>query len=240
MWTTSERLRLFVCTLWLSGCAAEVDEEPGQATHAAQSEQALCTGTITIDSPAALQAHSRCEVIQGDLHIASGGLSAITASDLPHLTRVTGALRISAHLNTGSSPQLASITLPKLQSVGGELLLGATLPPSELHLPELRSVGKFRLVQTAVRVVDAPKLATVTGDAELNGASYLCTLNLPALDRVEGNLNLSMLDKLPSSQATTLRSATRGTITESWVGCCHISDRAECGDVEPEDLTCGC
>lgn len=215
----------------------------------ARCELELC-GETTILSRAGLEAAKLCAEIRGKLSISSAGLGSILASDLPHLTRVTGDLVISALAGAERTPLLETITLARLQRVEGMLSVAGNLPGSvrELHLPALTSIGTTQgaiasllLQQTETTVLALPVLSTVNGSVEIRHLPSLCTLKLPAITRVTGRVLLFNLVNVPAATLQPLRDAALGAVTETFVGCCSL-DNIGCSEFTgaARDMYCGC
>jgi hypothetical protein len=111
------------------------------------------------------------------MDITAVGLTEITSTDFPFLTKITGGLQIGGlHSNDGSNLNLQTVTFSKLEAVEGTLSIisnvifgDATGPATELHLPALTSIGKgLGLITTTLRVLDLPSLHSVNGGVSPN------------------------------------------------------------------------
>ena len=135
--------------------------------------------------------------IVGNVHI-TGGNPAFES-----LVEVDGSISISGDVR--------SVSFPALERVTGDLCAGECPELSMLRLPVLRGVGgDFRVMQAAVKTVDvprleacrffvvalcpdvsrvnAPSLAECHGNCVISQVPSLASLNLPALELVEGEL----------------------------------------------------
>jgi hypothetical protein len=214
-------------------------------------ELEIC-GDTTIRSDDDLRNSRLCEEIHGNLQIATSGLLSIETTDLPHLKKVTGDLRIAALNGSATTPVAQSMTFGNLETVEGTLFVGGTTPGSVqfLRFPALRTVGKagdtalrvrFELAPD-VKVLELPVLSTVQGSVSIAYVNRLCTLKLGAISQVTGDVSLRVLPNLPASTFAPLRAATRGTVSPQQVGCCFAVDNLSCEafTAETRNTYCGC
>ncbi len=193
-------------------------------------ELEICGDTV-IRSRADVDANRLCVEIQGKLDIPAVGLADISADDFPYLTKVTGNVQIQG-TQSGTGTFLQSVTLSKLQEIGGQLAIvsvGATGPLQELHLPALVTVGSLSLTEAGIVVLDLPALTTINGAAFIYGVTKLCTLNVRRVTRVTGALQITNAYKISAQQFAPLRSAAQSK-TEANVGCCLqlSTDKVSC------------
>ncbi len=208
-------------------------------------EQKVCE-TITIRSLEDLGAVRRCGEIQGDLTIASMGLTQISAGDLPFLTTITGDLIIVGAHGT-NEPALLSVTLTSLREVGGAIIVAGvgqleargSGPLEELHLPALQHIGEHDRAglvafMASIKTLDLPSLETIEGWLELNTLTDLCSVQVPRLKQV-GGLDLNYLPLASAEDLAPARAAAQES-RESAVACCatNAADRVACAHF-PED-----
>jgi hypothetical protein len=214
-------------------------------------ELEIC-GDTTIRSDADLRANRLCAEIHGNLYVATSGLASITSADLPHLTKVTGDMRIAALNGSATTPLVQSMTFDKLGVIEGTFFVGGTSPGSlqELHFPALTTIGKVadaaRRIQIELapdtRVLDLPVLAKVNGSVTMGFLNQLCTLKLGAILEITGNVSLAAIPNIPASTFSALRSAAHGTVMLAQVGCCSVVDNVSCEAFTAENRSnlCGC
>lgn len=118
-----------------------------------------------------------------DVRVITGKVTVLRGNfTLPKLAQIGGALQI-----TGGS---ATISLPALQSVGGELALrnnGVTA----LDCPQLRRVGSLTVIQSALHDLSGfPVLAEIAGDVQIASSPGLVSATLPSTSpvKIAGNL----------------------------------------------------
>jgi hypothetical protein len=213
-----------------------------QGFAGAHCELELCD-TLTVRSKADLDSARACAEIHGNLSLL-GGASAITASDLPNLKRITGDLTITTF--GAQQPFIESVTLSALQSVEGGVYIAGNARTRTVSLPALRSIGKsgsmskFQVQQAVLSRLDLPQLATIYADVTIAQANGLCAVNMPALSSVSGNVDLLDLPNVGYSAFAKLRMSSGGTVSGRNVGCCTISDSFSC-DSEPSwECTSSC
>jgi hypothetical protein len=232
--------------------ASDVDAEPsaGSAVPAESVDEtpraSVPCGSISIRSRDDVDDARRCAEIDGDLTVHSVGLTAIEAGDLPRLTRITGDLIISGPQAT-EPPHLASVTLAKLRTVEGAVIVsgvsvpgfGASGPLQELHLPALERIGAhdalgLMVYQAALKVLDLPALVTIEGSVKLDTLLELCTLRAERLESIAGEVLFHYLPQLSPAQLEPLRSAASAEVSERVLGCCAADADAR---VACEDFT---
>ncbi len=212
-------------------------------------------GPVTIASAADLDTNRLCSEIQGDLQIATAGLTAITASDFPYLTKVTGAVFISSTLNTSAEPVLDSVTLSKVQTAGA-LAIGSTeqdrvnvvvLPAlTSLTAPQTETAPKngLNVVTSYVKTLELPALATINGTFLLANVPRLCTLIVRNVTRVNG---VKVATEVPNLLPDALIPITKAVdetgmvygLTSTQVGCCISSSLKGCQSFMGT-ASCGC
>jgi hypothetical protein len=199
-------------------------------------------GSATIHSQADLDALRDCSEIRGDLTIASVGLATIEANDLPLLTKISGDLIISGP-QISDRPLLESVTLKHLRTIEGALMVlglavvefGASGPLRELHLPALERIGAhdalgLAVYQASLTTLDLPALEAIEGTVILDTLFELCTLRVASLQSVGGALNVRYVPKLPAEQLEPFRAGAAGQVSEQLLGCCEadLEDRVSC------------
>ena len=120
----------------------------------------------------------------------SGAFSIYTAADntvlfnidFPALTYVGGAFAVYSAIGSYNLA-LASLALPVLSHVGGQLVIEYNAELSYLTLPVLTYVGLFFQVENNARlsVLAVPKLATIANTGDLSGLAASLCLNAPGL-----------------------------------------------------------
>jgi hypothetical protein len=209
-------------------------------------EARTCTTTFLRTADDLAKARS-CAEIEGDLTVTSAGIGAITASDLPYLTKITGHFSISGLANNGvETPRLRALTLPKLREIGGSLAVALTGAGSviDIRFPALTRVGGgVVFADTETRRLELPALRTVDGGFVLAGLKRLCTLEIGAIERISVELKLADIFNLPASALEPLRRAFSATPSaENRIGCCLAVD-TKCPErfsMEDRDAFCGC
>jgi hypothetical protein len=209
----------------------------------------ICGNTNVLTS-ADLLAARQCAEVQGNLSISTQGLGSITASDFPHLRKVTGDLLVGPIPGSARTPQVELITLPQLQTIEGGLSVTAASSLRELHLPALTTVGTsadanrrfYFTLDAEMQVLDLPVLTTINGSMEMRTLSKLCTLKIGALTRVTGTVLLLGMPNVPASTFEPATSAALGAVTQDLIGCCFPTDDVKCDGVTQADLDafCGC
>jgi hypothetical protein len=161
-------------------------------------------------------------------HTPASAVVTIKAITFPWLERVTGLLSI------GNSSQLASISLPNLQSVGS-FSLGRLAALATLNLPRLETItgytnasgaaaGGFTYLpsSTVTTAITLPELKSVVGDVSFAGlasTNNLATISFPELASLTGTLiitgtsntkftDLSGFSKLTSAAGITINGFT--------------------------------
>lgn len=241
-------------------CASRPCQNGGSCTDDAQGARCSCaeafTGewcesrtctTMVLRNDEDLARARSCSEIQGDLSVTSAGIAAITASDLPYLTKITGHFSMSGLSNSGvETPRLRELTLPKLREIGKSLSVALTGPGSvsEIHFPALTRVGGgVVFADTETRRLALPVLRAVDGGFWLLGLDRLCTLEIEAIEQISESLYFADLLNLPASALEPLRRAFSGTPTaENRIGCCLATDGTciEGFSSEEREAFCGC
>lgn len=210
---------------------------------------------VAVRSRADVDDNRLCAEIRGTLDISAVGLGAITADDFPFLKTITGRLTIrGAHsAQGGGNENLQTVTLSKLETVGGGIQIvssaiegtGISGPLSELHLPALatlgdQGIGSIGLNQSTLRVLQLPSLAMTAGPVTFFYAPELCVINMRKLTRVQGDVLIAQVPRIPASAFETLRSAATGVVMAREVGCCwpNTSDRIDCSTIQASCAGC--
>jgi hypothetical protein len=202
--------------------------------------------SVTLRTPDDLAKAQDCAEIRGDLAIASAGIASITASDLPHLAKVTGDLDVTAMINSVQAPRLQSLTLAGLREVDGALsvILTGSGSVEEIRFPALTRVGTERQAAaitfgvTDTKLLDLSALSTVNGYFHLGRLTLLCSLYIGKLATVTGDVQLNLLHNLNPSAVERLIDATDIAPTISQIGCC-ARDNLAC-DGYAAQTPCGC
>lgn len=203
-----------------------------------------CT-TTTLRTEDDLARARPCGEIDGDLIVASAGIAAVTASDLPSLTRITGNLSVSGMHNNGvQTPRLREFTLANLREIGGELSVSETGPNalSEIRFPALTRVeGGLHFYTTATRHLELSALHVVGEAFYMHLLPQLCTLEIGAIEPFTNVFYVDGLVNLPSSALEPVRRAFSGSpILDQGIGCCFPTDRKGCPPGPFTDAVCGC
>jgi hypothetical protein len=200
-----------------------------------------CTGPLTVTSRDSLTDIRFCREVQGDLVLAPD-FPQLSATDLPYLTRVTGALRDSfaAGLTALELPALRSVGSLTLSSGGNVLLPALTqaggsveivFSQTRIEMPALSQVGGFLHIGSGNNLtrIDLRALTTIGGNLHFNDLPSLTSLNISALNRVTGNLTVTVLIRLPYPSISRLNDAetgldrVSGAILIEDIGCCLIT-----------------
>jgi|GEM_PF-6472539 len=105
---------------------------------------------------------------------------------LASIRQVDGSLSVS-------DPSCPTLSLPLLDSVGGDMTLSGAPTLTTIDAPELDSVGgNFDISNDAtLTVIGVPSLDTVGGDMTFTADPTLTTIDAPELDSVGGNVDVS-------------------------------------------------
>ena len=149
----------------------------------------LFSGLGTTSSAVASINFPELRVVSSSLNVASGGST--TSISFPKLTSVGSGVQF-----TISSPLLAALSLPALQTVGGQFaVIGSGVASlTTISCPELEYAGGFSVnFGQALTSVDFSKLKTVGGPFSLSPltGSSITSVNFPELRTVIGNVVLS-------------------------------------------------
>jgi len=129
-------------------------------------------GDVLIDSPADADALACVQIIYGSLTIDDGVVENLT---LPSLQEVTGNVSIVYERSGGVFPDVESVELPVLHTIGGDLDVLSPNPPGESQNISL----DFGM----------PALANIGGDVGIEVDSFNCTVRgLEALTHLPGSL----------------------------------------------------
>ncbi len=202
-----------------------------------QCELRVC-GDLSIDTKAVLDANRLCAEIRGELQILTGTTGAITASDFPYLTKITGGLFIGIEGQEGLSS--IEVTLPALQTIGGQILFYASKRVTALRFPSLRAIGgNFGLMAfSAVKSLDFPALTVIGGGFSIENATALCLANFSEITAVSGGVGISNSPRLPPSALRPMfMAATESSVTN--LGCCFGPEAVQC-DRAYEGEECRC
>jgi hypothetical protein len=200
-------------------------------------EQQAC-GDIFITNSTTLQNARNCATMTR-LRVAGSGLEAVTSSDLPFLTSVSGEISISDFAGGSPMPVLTSVTFSKLQSVGGRLQIAATKNLTTASFPELTSVGSIDSITGSLVHWNMPKLTTINGDVTIALQANKCTFNAPRVTTLRGNLVLDSMPKVPASSFAAMVRAAGTRAMQNEIGCCFPADNANCSGPS-SDYECRC
>lgn len=129
-------------------------------------------GDVLIDSPADAEDLACVQTIYGSLTIDDGVVQDLS---LPSLQEVTGDVTIVFERSGGVFPDVESVALPALHTIGGALDLLSPNPPGE---SQNISIG-----------FGMPALINLGGDLEIEIASFNCSVRgIDALTHMPGNL----------------------------------------------------
>lgn len=244
-------------------CASQPCQNGGSCTEDATGVQCACPEpyvgdrcqakicpTTVLRTPEDLAKARECGEIQGDLTIASAGIAAIRANDLPYLTTVTGDLTVTSMANNRvEAPRLQSLTLPALREVEGAfgVIFTGAGSVEDVRFPSLARVGlesspsSVNISATDTRLLDLSSLTTVHGSFYINGLYYLCSLYLGKIATVTGTVQIGGLHNLSPSAVEQLIEAAATAPVAGAIGCCSTGDRLACTNFTAEHRArCGC
>ena len=190
--------------------------------------------TLSITSPGLEDLIGTYSTIKGDLLIGPvgpDGAPRIEQIDLSHVRVVEGSLLIR---NTG----LTELSMPRLETVSGQLWISLNLELSQVSLPELRSTGDFFLdANVSLLASEFPKLETVNGQLYIHRNIELVSWGLDALHTVTGGVTITANPALPFCLVDALGAATGLTLSSEFRGdvpppACDCS--RDCGRLVPE------
>jgi len=155
-------------------------------------------GSVGIDTYASLAAAVEYRHITGTIYI-NGGIeipgvafpnlrtvrafvgsinSVVTSYSFPELVSVGP----SGGFSVTNNDNVLSVSVPKLESVGGDFSLQGNTGLTLQALPELSTViGDFAFLNNGATTLSASVLATITGNMSVSQNSSLLTLNLSSL-----------------------------------------------------------
>jgi hypothetical protein len=247
------------CSTNIDDCAAKPCQNGGTCVDGINTYTCSCpTGTtgkncelkicsdVMIRSKADIDANRMCAEIRGNLDVDVVGFDAITASDFPYLTRITGSLTITTRSDPTSTLPVLGIEFANLETIGGEVSVSYG-SVRDYRFPKLRTVGGgFGLAflhQT--RGVDFPSLTTVGGNVGLFDIPGVCSANFAKVTRIAGYLAIAGAVKVLPSAVRPLRIAVLnagGSESIENLGCCHTGISEDCSDdtAIPGSAACAC
>ena len=130
---------------------------------------------------------------------------------LATLVQVDGSLTLS-------DPSCPTLSLPGLDSVGGDMVVTGNPTVTVIDAPELDWVGGDMDISNdaTLTVFDAPSLDSVGGDMTLTGDPTLTVIEVPELDAVGGDVDVSTAG--PTLSLTGVAVAGNSTITGDGTG----------------------
>jgi hypothetical protein len=203
-------------------CAADGDcRKGGDGMATCDAAGHVCVtvcSTTTILSQVNLDAARYCREIRGDL-ILEPDFATIGPDGLPYLASVTG--DVTAASVAAVQSVIESVTLPALETIGGDLGFGSLPNLKLVSLPRLAQVGgALRFGLTTVQRISLPQLTSVGGDFSFStGLNALTQVEAGNLSSVGGALTLFALCRLPWTHVQHM--STLGTSQTVFdIGCC--------------------
>jgi hypothetical protein len=203
-------------------CAADGDcRKGGDGMATCDAASHVCVticSTTTILSQVNLDAARYCLEIRGDL-ILEPAFATIGPDGLPYLASVTG--DVTAASVAAVQSVIESVTLPALETIGGDLGFGSLPNLKLVSLPRLAQVGgALRFGLTTVQRISLPQLTSVGGDFSFStGLNALTQVEAGNLSSVGGALTLFALCRLPWTHVQHI--STLGTSQTVFdIGCC--------------------
>jgi hypothetical protein len=147
-----------------------------------------------------------CREFTGDLSIPAGTAFAITSSDFPYLTRVRGSLEVIQNIT--------DITFTALETIDRSLNLGGSISNLKTAtFPALRTVGSASASPadgitnaTGIQRIEMPALTRINGYLNLFLVPQLTRANFAALQTVTGDFDIGYAALLTSLNITQLAS----------------------------------
>jgi len=182
-------------------------------------------GPVRIENAADLERLRGVQVVEGKLEILESALGADALAALSSLETVAGDLAVEGNRKLGSleplkslrevegnlylgfNDALATLDLPRLERVGGALILEGQPDLSEIRLDGLKVVGSYFDIHEndSLARVSLASLATVGGELSVRDNPELDVFDAPALHRLgagtdeNGNKNRMLLASLPAA-----------------------------------------
>ncbi len=151
---------------------------------------------MTTNEDVAQLAALECEIVEGDLWVQAEEVDSL--NQLDSIREIVGNFLTEESQDSGS--KLASLNLPALQIVSGDLAFQALSSPESLRLPALESVGgRFSINNNGPLTSIQMDALTTVGELLIIANSSLVTLNgLPSL--TEGLLGVRANPELPQCE----------------------------------------